>query len=159
MGAYAFRPMDPADLPRVRAWLAAPHVAAFWHDGDAFEFVSGTLDHPDMAQFIVTHAGEDLGYLQCYRLGAWHAAFEPQPQGTRGLDQFIGIAEKLGMGHGSAFVGAFARRLADAGVPRIVVDPRPYNPRAIRAYEKAGFLRDRELVTPDGPALLMVYPA
>ena len=41
-------------------------------------------------------------------------------------------------------------------MPRIVLDPKPTNPRAIRAYEKAGFVRDRLLDTPDGEALLMV---
>ena len=39
-----------------------------------------------------------------------------------------------------------------------VIDPDPANTRAIRAYEKAGFERDR-IETPDGPALLMVRNA
>jgi aminoglycoside 6'-N-acetyltransferase len=40
-----------------------------------------------------------------------------------------------------------------------VTDPDPANARAVRAYEKAGFLRDRIVHTPDGPALLMVRNA
>jgi aminoglycoside 6'-N-acetyltransferase len=59
-------------------------------------------------------------------------------------------------GHGSAFVRAFADQLLASGAPRIVTDPEPANARAIRAYEKAGFSRDRMVDTPDGPALLMV---
>ncbi len=43
-----------------------------------------------------------------------------------------------------------------SGTPRVVIDPDPGNERAIRAYEKAGFCRDRIVDTPDGPALLMV---
>jgi aminoglycoside 6'-N-acetyltransferase len=42
------------------------------------------------------------------------------------------------------------------GTPRIVIDPDPANARAIRAYEKASFCRDRTVDTPDGPALLMI---
>jgi aminoglycoside 6'-N-acetyltransferase len=38
----------------------------------------------------------------------------------------------------------------------MVTDPDPRNARALRAYEKAGFVRDRVVETPDGPALLMV---
>jgi aminoglycoside 6'-N-acetyltransferase len=38
----------------------------------------------------------------------------------------------------------------------VVIDPDPGNERAIRAYAKAGFCRDRVIDTPDGPALLMV---
>jgi len=40
-----------------------------------------------------------------------------------------------------------------------VTDPDPDNPRAIRAYEKAGFVRERLVDTPDGVALLMVREA
>ncbi|MGA9328511.1 MAG: GNAT family N-acetyltransferase, partial [Bradyrhizobium sp.] len=35
-------------------------------------------------------------------------------------------------------------------------DPDPANTRAIKAYERAGFRRDRVVETPDGPALLMM---
>jgi aminoglycoside 6'-N-acetyltransferase len=42
------------------------------------------------------------------------------------------------------------------GVPRVVTDPDPVNYRAIGAYEKAGFRKDRLVETPEGAALLMV---
>ena len=62
----------------------------------------------------------------------------------------------IGRGHGSAFIRHFADRLLAIGTPRVVIDPDPANARAIRAYEKAGFRRERIVDTPDGPALLMV---
>jgi aminoglycoside 6'-N-acetyltransferase len=46
--------------------------------------------------------------------------------------------------------------LLAAGTPRVITDPNPVNARAVRAYEKAGFRRDREVDTPDGRALLMI---
>ena len=98
----------------------------------------------------------EFAYLQCYNLGVWDGGFGPQPEGARGLDQFIGEADMLGRGHGSAFIRAFADRLLASGTPRVVTDPDPANKRAIRAYEKAGFCRERIVDTPDGPALLMV---
>ncbi|MBR0737202.1 GNAT family N-acetyltransferase [Bradyrhizobium liaoningense] len=154
--AYTFRPMMTADMPMIRRWLDAPHVAEWWHDPETLEFVGGDLDHPDLAQFIVSLDGRSFAYLQCYQIGDWHVSFGPQPVGTRGLDQFIGEADMLGCGHGSAFIRAFIDRLFARGVPRIVIDPSPANPRAIRAYEKAGFVPQHEIVTPDGPALLMI---
>ena len=156
MPPYVFRPMQDADMPLVQRWLIQPHVAEWWHDPTTLEYVSGDLDHPDVAQFIVTLDDRPLGYLQCYQIGEWHDSFGPQPAGTRGLDQFIGEADMLGRGHGSAFVRAFIEQLFAAGVPQVVIDPRPDNPRAIRAYEKAGFEPQHEIVTPDGPALLMI---
>jgi len=157
---YEFTPMTPADLPLIRRWLETPHVSAWWHDpAEQFELVSGDLGHPDMAQFIVATEARPFAYLQCYNIGAWHTGFGPQPQGTRGLDQFIGEADMLDHGHGSALVRAFAERLLANGTPRVVIDPDPDNARAIRAYEKAGFSKDRLVDTPDGIALLMFRDA
>ena len=159
MASYQFRPMSADDLPLVRDWLRVPHVKEWWHDADDFEFVSGDLDHHDMAQFIVMMDARPFAYLQCYRIGDWHIGFGPQPDGTRGVDQFIADPSMVGRGHGSAFIRQFIEGLLTSGTPRIVIDPSPTNPRAIRAYEKAGFRRVHEIDTPDGRALLMVRDA
>jgi aminoglycoside 6'-N-acetyltransferase len=157
---YEFTPMTTADLPLIRRWLETPHVSEWWHDpAEQFELVSGDLGHPDMAQFIVATETKPFAYLQCYNIGAWHTGFGPQPQGTRGLDQFIGEADMLDHGHGSALIRAFAESLLANGTPRVVIDPDPDNARAIRAYEKAGFSKDRLVDTPDGVALLMFRDA
>jgi hypothetical protein len=37
-----------------------------------------------------------------------------------------------------------------------VADPAPNNRRALRCYEKAGFRQIRTIVTPDGPAMVML---
>lgn len=157
---YDFRPMVHADLPLIKRWLETPHVSQWWLDpAEQFDLVSGDLDHPEMAQFIVAADDRAFAYLQCYQLSDWNTGFGPQPDGTRGLDQFIGEADMLGHGHGSAFIRAFAEQLLMNGTPRVVIDPDPDNARAIRAYEKAGFARDRIVDTPDGTALLMVRDA
>jgi aminoglycoside 6'-N-acetyltransferase len=154
---YEFVPMTSVDLPLIRRWLETPHVSEWWHDpAEQFELVSGDLDHPDMVQFIVASDRRPFAYLQCYNLSDWNTGFGPQPDGTRGLDQFIGEADMLDRGHGSAFIRSFAERLLAKGTPRVVIDPDPANARAIRAYERAGFVKDRVVDTPDGPALLMV---
>jgi aminoglycoside 6'-N-acetyltransferase len=159
--AYAFHPMTATDLPKVRQWLAMPHVVQWWGDPEQqFALVRDDLDHPAMEQFIVTRDDRPFAYLQCYDPGAWpnHGLGELPPR-TRGIDQFIGEASMTGQGHGSAFIRAFVDNLLAAGTPRVLTDPDPANARAIRAYEKAGFHRDRPVQTPDGPALLMVRDA
>jgi aminoglycoside 6'-N-acetyltransferase len=157
---YEFRTLMTADLPLVRRWLAQPHVAQWWGDADEqFDLVSADLNEPMMDQYIVLLAGAPLGYLQCYRPAGWNMAFGPQPTGTRGIDQFIGDADNIGCGHGSALTRAFCDALLAHGTPRIVTDPAPTNKRAIRAYEKAGFRPQHLVETPDGAALLMVRNA
>ena len=154
---YIFRPMNAADLPQVQRWLALPHVREWWGDpAEQYGLVSGDLDEPAMDQFIVSIAGSPLGYIQCYDLTAWNTGFGPHPPGTRGIDQFIGEADMVGRGHGSAFIRQFVDDLLTSGVPRVVIDPDVANARAIRAYEKAGFRAQHEVDTPDGRALLMV---
>jgi aminoglycoside 6'-N-acetyltransferase len=157
---YRFRPMTAADLPLIKRWLAAPHVAEWWGDPDEqFGLVSGDLDHPAMDQYIVHCGARPFGYLQCYRLTDWNIGFGPQPDETRGIDQFIAAPDMVNCGHGSGFIRAFTTRLLADGTPRVVVDPDPENARAIRCYEKAGFRRDRLVETPDGVALLMIRDA
>jgi len=154
---YEFRPTASDDLPLVKRWLEMPHVTEWWGDADEqFELVSGDLSHPAMDQFIVAMDDRPFGYLQSYDLTAWNSGFGTQPRGTRGTDQFIGEPDLVDRGHGSAFIRTFADGLLTAGTPRLVTDPDPANARAVRAYEKAGFHRDRMVDTPDGPALLMV---
>jgi aminoglycoside 6'-N-acetyltransferase len=89
-------------------------------------------------------------------LAVWNTGFGPQPEGTRGIDQFIGEGDMIERGHGSAFIRQFVDEQFRSGLPRMVTDPDPLNARALRACEKADFVRDRMVETPDGPALLMV---
>ena len=153
--------MSAGDLPLLRRWLAMPHVAAWWGDADQqFDLVSGDLDEDAMDQFIVATQERPFAYLQCYDPSVWpEGGLGAHPKGSRGIDQFIGEAEMINHGHGSAFIRAFTDDLFGAGTPRVITDPDAGNARAIRAYEKAGFVRDNLVDTPDGIALLMVRNA
>ena len=100
-----------------------------------------------------------MAFIQCYDVMRadpewWRDETDP---GARGIDQFLANAEQLNHGLGSRMIAEFLQRLwTDPAVTKVQTDPSPNNARAIRAYEKAGFKRVRELTTPDGPALLMI---
>jgi aminoglycoside 6'-N-acetyltransferase len=155
---YRFQPMTADDLPLVRRWLRTAHVSEWWTDSpEEFTFDG---DDPAVDQFIVVKDDHPFAYLQCYDQGACPENWLGRhPVGTRGIDQFIGEADLIGCGHGSAFIRAFSDCLLAAGTPRVITDPNPANARAIRAYEKAGFHKAHEVDTPDGRALLMVRNA
>ena len=150
--------MTRADLAMVQRWLETPHVAEWWGDPEEqYARVFEDLSEPAMDQFIVAADERPFGYVQSFRLEAWpEPAFGRQPTGTRAVDQFIGEADMIDRGHGSAFLRAFIDRLIAAGTPRVITDPDPANARAIRAYEKAGFRATEVVDTRSGPALLMV---
>ena len=132
---YDFRALTEVDLPMLAGWLVEPHMAE---------------------PLIVELEGRPIAYLQCYdpHLEDGHP-YQDQPFGTLGLDLSIGPAELLGQGHGSAIVRQFSDRLFEEGAPRVVIDPDPGNPRAIRAYEKAGFAAFDTRTSIYGPALMM----
>jgi aminoglycoside 6'-N-acetyltransferase len=160
MPTYRFRPMTEDDLPLVRRWLAMPHVTEWWgKTEEQYALVSEDLSSPSMDQFVVMSDDRPFAYLQCYDPTAWpENGLGDHPAGTRGIDQFIGEPDMLDRGHGSAFIRLFIDNLLSAGTPRALTDPDPANERAIRAYENAGFRKERMVDTPDGVALLMMRP-
>jgi aminoglycoside 6'-N-acetyltransferase len=150
--------MTAQNLPTVRRWLQAPRVSEWRGDPDQqFALVSGDLSDPAMEQFVVSTEDRPFAYLQCYDPTAWpENSFGALPIGSRGIDQFIGETHMIGRGHGSAMIRSFVDALFESGAPRVTTDPDPTNARAVKAYEKAGFLKSRLVNTPDGRALLMV---
>lgn len=150
---YRFRPVGTGDLPLLARWRAQPHVARWWGAADEPE----DLAEPGVAKWIVELGGRPFAYAQDYDPHAWAGHhFAHLPPGSRGIDQFIGEADLLGQGHGSASVRSHVGRLFAAGAPAVGTDPHPDNVRARRAYEKAGFrMAGGPLTTPWGEVVLM----
>ena|SRR5690242_5524474 len=84
------------------------------------------------------------------------SALAGRPAGARGSDHLLGEPDRIECTHGCAFIRAFRERLAAAGCPRLVSGPDRKNVRAIRAYEKAGCKRYREVEMATGPAVLLL---
>ena len=162
MERIEFRALTAADIPMLREWLTRPHVAEIWGDVPSeaelrADYLSGN-DPSAASAFIAWFDGEAVGFVQSYVAANsgddwWPDETDP---GVLGIDQFLADGSRLNQGIGTAMVRAFVERLlADPTTTRVQTDPSPTNARAIRCYEKAGFRRSREVVTPDGPALLM----
>jgi RimJ/RimL family protein N-acetyltransferase len=163
-GALSFRRMDYADIPMFLDWVSRPHVAEWWDDPPTIDELeawcapaAGERGHVGYLAWL--NGADPIGFIQTYVAveghedGWWLNEHDP---GVRGIDQFLANADQLGRGLGTAMVRAFAAKLfEDASVTRIQTDPSPHNMRAIRCYEKAGFHAAGEVMTPDGPALLM----
>ena len=158
--SFQFRPLQTADFALLSHWHALPHVAEWWgalSSKDIAAQYGPEATRPGVELYIVLHEGREIGFLQCYDAAKSGDDWWPDAaKGTWGLDQFIGDPALLGQGLGSAFVRAFADELLDrVDVKKVILDPKPANLRAIRAYEKAGFGRVGLIETPDGPAMLM----
>jgi aminoglycoside 6'-N-acetyltransferase len=156
MSKIDFRPLVDSDLALIRTWLEMPHVAEWWGDADEeLGLIQSDRTNPAMEHFLILVDGKPAGFIQCYDTFTWDFPLGV-PEGSRGIDLFIGEPDLVGRGIGTSVLTAFAKRLFDSGVPEIVIDPDPANLRAIRAYEKAGFVRRAEVDNPPwGPALIM----
>ena len=161
---WSFRPLVAADLPMLHEWLCRPHVAQWWPAPRSHaEFVGEFREHVDPAGttrgHIALYRDEPVGFIQSYHVmdsgeGWWP---DETDAGARGIDQFLADEDRLGQGLGSAMIAAFVAHLFENRVvTKVQTDPSPENARAIRACLRAGFRPVREVVTPDGPALLMV---
>lgn len=158
---YHFQKLRQSDLRVLRYWFAEPHVADWWTPGEAeINVMEQEMRDPraNVMRYIVSHGARDFAYIQVYNPADdefW--ADHPQSEGTFGIDQFIGDPQMIGFGHGTNFIKAFVAALkAQPEVKRIIVDPAPDNHPALRCYAQVGFRKERDIVTPDGPSVLMV---
>ena len=127
-----------ADLDLLLEWQSRPHVREWWDSiepGDEED-----LKDPRVRRWVVSMSGHPFAYMQDYTVHGWenHPFFD-LPQGSRGVDQFIGEPDLIGKGHGVQFIKERIRQLFEEGVPIIATDPDPENKRAIAAYKKSGF--------------------
>lgn len=136
--AYQFRKTTMKDLPLLEAWQSNAHVMKWW-DADA-PYDAEELADPRVVRWIVSTAGRPFAFMQDYTVHGWDTHhFAYLPKGSRGIDQYIGEPEMVGMGHGSTFIRMRMQALFDAGAPVIATDPHPENERAIAVYKKVGF--------------------
>lgn len=148
-----FRPLAADDLPLLLEWLSKEHVKQWWDDGDdTLEKVAHHFNEPEplLERFILIGSSESgekpIGYFQYYLI----------PDGSIGIDQFIGEEEYINRGVGSEAVRMFVEMIMREHKPSsIILDPSPENKRAIRCYEKAGFKHYETKAGEEGPAYMM----
>lgn len=172
---FDFRPLTDADLPLLCDWLNRPHLQQWWREGDISlsairdKYLPRIAGEDDAYPLLALLGRQPVGYIQYYDAAAGDPDWWPDipGRGVFGIDQFLADGDRLGQGLGTAMVSQFCARLLEGTlfddtplqrriVTEIRVDPRPDNARAIRCYAKAGFREIGPIVTPDGPALMMV---
>lgn len=173
------RPVSPADLDLLAGWLADPEVYRWWGGKPLSrteverQFIQS---HPDMGPFIIEargpgeFSGTPVGYLQYWigdegpragaDSGADVAADNDTARATGGIDMYL-IPSAREQGLGSDAARAMVRYLFDVlGWRRVTVDPAADNARAIRAWERAGFVFECAWPDhPDEPAVLLAINA
>jgi aminoglycoside 6'-N-acetyltransferase len=135
--AFKFSPLTSDDFPLLLNWLSRPHVREWWDaEEDTLEKVAHNYSEAEegLGRFILLEVNEDnekpIGYFQHYLA----------PDGSIGIDQFIGEEDYINRGVGQQAIRLFIEMIMREHKPQsIILDPHPDNKRAIRCYEKVGF--------------------
>jgi RimJ/RimL family protein N-acetyltransferase len=169
MAQITFKEFSLEDVPQYYKWAEKPHVKEIWFkEGyqpkeSIIKKISGNgIDYP----FVILVDDKPIGHIQFWDIYARDQLeindqdyFTGEPEGTYGIDIFIGEDDYLGKGYGTQIIIAFTKLLFEKyHAKKIVIDPDADNIRAIRCYEKAGFrfLRFAECKV-DGKTMIMEY--
>ena len=163
----SLRFMTEHDLPMLHDWLNRSHIVEWWGGEEERPTFDEVLEHylprvmaqESVTPYIAMLDEEPIGYAQSYvALGSGDGWWEDETDpGVRGIDQSLANPTQLNKGLGTKLVRALVELLfSDSAVTKIQTDPAPNNHRAVRCYEKAGFVQQKIVTTPDGPAVYMV---
>lgn len=152
------------------SWLDEPHIKAFWDNSQAhrddienfmsgrkilssycskviFSYWIGIIDNEPYC-FIMTHEESDTSDVPDY-----YKPYLSKTGKTFGLDFCIGNPNYLDKGLAAPTLQAFMAFFAKAIEPKtdtFLIDPFLNNPRAIHAYQKAGFEIQCEFIQEGG---------
>lgn len=140
-GDVRLRPATIDDLARLENWDREAHVIASDPDDD-WNWATELLRDPVWrAQLIAEVRGVPMGFVQIIDPGEEESHYWGEIEtGSRAIDIWIGPAEYLGRGYGTAMMRlALAICFSSAEVNQVWIDPLASNQRAIRFYRRLGF--------------------
>ncbi|MCB1504090.1 MAG: GNAT family N-acetyltransferase [Hyphomicrobiaceae bacterium] len=156
----ALRPVQTADWPQIRAWIARPDIQRWWGNATAAEAEMRLVAEtgPALARLVLLD-GQPVGYVHAIDAAHWGSDLpEGMPAGTWDVDSFIAEPSARGRGVGEAALELLADEVftTTLAVALSVFVPVADEP-AIRAYERAGFQWARVWEDPiSGPSWMML---
>lgn len=141
-----------SDLPKLRNWLAQPHVARWYPSADAnLEWASWPPEGGSQA--IIEVDGRSVGYIRWQLVSRAildSIGLVEIPSNSADVDLLIGDNAYTSSGVGPAALSLLASRLMEqGGVPLMGLTTSRENTIAHKAFEKAGFMKTAEY-SPEG---------
>ncbi|MFC2028586.1 GNAT family N-acetyltransferase [Chloroflexota bacterium] len=157
----AFRKLQLDDLELLHAWLNTPHVSRWYgcklptYEQVFQKYAPRIKGQIPTQTYLILVDETPIGYIQTYRMSdhpEYNAHVEADEH-TAGLDLFIGQADLIHKGFGTAILTRFLADVVfkDQSISSCVVGPEPDNLAAIRCYEKVGFRYYRTIHQPSEP--------
>ena len=143
------RTLEQEDFPLLYKWLSDERVLEFYGGRDKKYTLEAIKEHytepweDEVIRVIIEYLGKPIGYGQIYKM--YDELYEDYhyPKTTEivyGMDQFIGEVEYWSKGIGTKYIKMIFNFLKkERNADAVILDPHQNNPRAIKAYQKAGF--------------------
>ena len=151
-----FIPLAEFHFPLLLKWLETPHVKAWWDRDISWtpalisekytNYVKGYVLEAGITKaisaYIICVNTAPVGYIQIYNAHVFSRTtpLTGLPKKLGAFDMLIGEEAYLNRGIGSQALAQFLREQGNL-YTHIFADPECTNYAAIRAYEKAGFIR------------------
>lgn len=153
--SVSFRLMNEDDLIFMWKWLTDNRVLEFYEGRDKKYTQKEIKEHyteqwtDEIYRVIIECDAIPIGYAQIYRVQGEifnEYNYHDTDKKIYAMDQFIGEPEYWNKGIGTEYCRLACQYLrTEMCADRVILDPRKNNPRAIRAYQKAGFEIIKEL--------------
>jgi len=157
---FTFKLLTPKYFLLLFNWFGQDYISQLWvesKDWPEFEKIwQRKIAEPDVFRFLAFIDEEPIGYIHYFRVNDYDRKHFPGvdlPEGSVGLDLFIGNPAYLNKGLGSQLIKdfiSFVKNLEPKSTS-IIIDPAPDNIRAIKCYEKVGFKKIGTFMTSYGP--------
>ncbi len=165
----SFRRLQREHLPELYEWITKePHTTRFWGyvPGSTYgqfvqEFTDSIKGKDPVKPYIIYYEEIPIGYIQTYHWSDYPGCEKYEElQKAAGLDVLIGAKNFRNKGLGSRVLYKFLKEIIfkDSKTHFCVTDPDIRNTVAIRAYEKTGFRKTRqvdEILDQPRPVMLM----
>ncbi|WP_456275791.1 GNAT family N-acetyltransferase [Bacillus sp. AK128] len=148
------RPLKNEDAKLLAGWLSDERVLQYYEGRDRvfnLQLVKEKFFHKENEMIyrnIILFEDTPIGYIQYYPLPVQEKMdFDYHGEATVfGMDQFIGEVDYWNKGIGTNLVTMMVQYLTnEMRADKIVMDPQTWNERAIRCYEKCGFIKKKLL--------------
>lgn len=151
-GELLIRELRQEDATYLVKWLSDERVLQYYEGRDRPHNDALVQKHfyndDAITPCLILFGAKPIGYVQYYALDSDYKTKYGYGEAANiyGMDQFIGEPDYWNRGIGTLLVQAMLEFLANViGVQKVVMDPQAWNERALRCYEKCGFVKIKQL--------------
>lgn len=150
----SIRKLDDRDADLLLKWLTDPEVLKYYGGRDRPYDMDLVHQHfydknVEETRCIILYGESEIGYIQFYEIDNEEKekfGYQDFKDKIYGMDQFIGETPYWNKGIGTQLIKETVKYLSNhKNAVKVIMDPQAWNSRALRVYEKNGFMKKKFL--------------